>query len=202
MEAEGRVQDWHLLGHSMGGGLVLATAGLRSHLATRLVSLTVFEPNLFCLLAAGSEEEKEMARVGEEFFDNMLAAAQRDDLDAWGETFYQFWFTGDWSCIDEGARAKLVNTTLPNTIHEIQALKWTMEQGQEYAEMLLRNLSAVKGRKRFILSHDPGPGSQNISIAMANLLRREAGFEVLSAPAGGHMGPITHPQLVLPLLVH
>ena len=199
--AEGRSQDWHFLGHSMGGGLLLTAAGLRRHIASRLVSLNVFEPNLFCLLTAGNDEEREMAKVGEEFFDNMLAAAYRDDWDAWGQTFYQFWFTGDWSCIDECARAKLVNTTLPTTIHEIEALKWGFEQGQEYAEMLLMNLQTVQGRKRFLLSHDPGPGSKVVSIAMANLLKREAGFEILIAPAGGHMGPVTHPQQVLPLLV-
>ena len=201
MAAEGRSQDWHFLGHSMGGGLLLAAAGSRPQMNSKLVSLSVFEPNLFSLLIAGNREEREQARAGEKFFRNMLDAADREDWEAWGQTFYHFWFTGDWGGIDEGARAKLVNTTLPNTIHEIQALQWAMEQGEEYADMLLRNLMAVKGRKRIILSHNPGPGSKPVSQALADVLKRKAGFEILVAPAGGHMGPVTHPQQVLPLLL-
>jgi len=201
METEGRIQDWHFLGHSMGGGLLLAAAGLRTQMTNKLVSLNVFEPNLFSLLTAGNKEERVQGRVGEEFFSEMLAAAAAEDWDAWGRTFYHFWFTGDWGSMDEGARAKLVNTTLPSTIHEIKALKWAIDEGEEYAEMLLRNLAEVRGRKRIILSHDPGPGAKDVSLAMANLLNRRAGFEILVAPAGGHMGPVTHPQQVLPLLL-
>ena len=201
MEAEGSSQKWHFLGHSMGGGLLLAGAGLMPQISPKLLSLTVFEPNLFSLLTAGDREEREQAREGERFFDAMLAAAGREDWDAWGQTFYQFWFPGEWGSIEEGARAKLVNTTLPSTIQEIEALKWGIDQGPGYAEKMLSNLAAVRGRKAVILSHDPGPGSHKVSLAMANILHRRAGFTIVRAPAGGHMGPVTHTNQVLPLLL-
>jgi len=200
--AEGSAQSWHLVGHSMGGGLLLATAGLRTQLRPYLISLTVFEPNLFLLLAAGNEEEKQGAKVGAEFFNTMLAAAAEKNWELWGETFHKFWFPGDWSSIDQNVRAKLVNTTLPSTIHEIQAFQWGMEQGPMYAKTLLRNLSLIRGRKRFVMSAEPGIGSKDVSLLLGSLLEREAGFEVVVAPVGGHMGPLTHPDQVLPLLLH
>jgi len=201
MEAEESCHKWHFLGHSMGGGLLLAGAGLMPHISPKLLSLTVFEPNLFSLLTAGNREEREQARVGEKFFDAMLAAAGREDWDAWGQTFYQFWFPGEWGSIEEGARAKLVNTTLPSTIQEIEALKWAIDQGPGYAEKMLSNLASVRARKAIILSHDPGPGSNKVSLAMASILHRKAGFTIIRAPAGGHMGPVTHTSQVLPLLL-
>jgi len=201
MEAEEKGQWWHLTGHSMGGGLALATAGLNTKISSRLKSLTAFEPNLFSLLLAGNSQELEQAEVGREFFSRMLKAADLEDWDTWGQTFYEFWFQGDWSAIDPGAQAKLVTSTLPCTIHEIKALMWGFDQGRDYAEAMLENLRSIQARKRIVLSCNPGPGSKDVSLAMAGILSRMANFEVVSASVGGHMSPLTHPYQVLPLML-
>ena len=60
------------------------------------------------------------SRDATKFFDAMLAAAEADEREEWGELFYQFWFPGAWREVDPGVRTKLVNSTLPNTIHEIE----------------------------------------------------------------------------------
>ena len=44
-------------------------------------------------------------------------------------------------------------------------------------------------------------GAGEPSAALAELLAREAGFRVVRAAAGGHMGPLTHPGEVLPLML-
>ena len=59
MGEQGENKQWRLLGHSMGGGLALAVAGLT---ARPLASLAVFEPNLFSLLALGNQEERKLLR--------------------------------------------------------------------------------------------------------------------------------------------
>ena len=59
MGEQGENKQWRLLGHSMGGGLALAVAGLT---ARPIVSLAVFEPNLFSLLALGNPEERQLLR--------------------------------------------------------------------------------------------------------------------------------------------
>ena len=75
-------------------------------------SLTVFEPNLFSILAAGNSQERQVKAVrsfvatvylklqvlkaASHFFEAMLAAAEKEDWEVWGQTFHAFWFKGMW----------------------------------------------------------------------------------------------------------
>jgi len=190
----------HLIGHSMGGGIALAAAATSKNL--KLSSITVFEPNLFGLLAAGSPHDRKMFGIALEFFEGMLNCASREAWDDWGQLFHAFWFDdqGAWSRLDEGAKEKLVGSTVPHTVHEIEAILSTMERGEGYAKDLLESLGSMTGEKKVVLGNAQCL-ARRPSLALAQLLRLKAGFQVVQAPAGGHMGPLTHPHQVLPLLL-
>jgi len=193
--------SWHLIGHSMGAGSVLATAASQSDLSDKLESVTVFEPNLFSLLQVGNPEEQRLISDGDIFFKEMMEAASVEDWDLWGRLFYKFWFDGRWDSLDEGAKKVLLHTTIPHTVHEIQSVKSAIDQGPGIARKMMDTLSGLKCRKRMVVSAEPGIGSKEILNGLGDLLRREAGFEILQAPLGGHMGPVTHRDVVLHLLL-
>lgn len=190
----------HLIGHSMGGGIALAAAATCPNL--KLSSLAVFEPNLFCLLAAGSSEDEKMYGVALDFFEGMLDCATREAWDEWGRLFHAFWFDGKggWNNLDEGAKEKLVGSTVPHTVYEIKAIMSTMDRGRDYAKELLESLRSIEGGKKIVIGNAECLARQP-SLALAHLLQRKAGFQVVQAPVGGHMGPLTHPSQVLPLLL-
>jgi len=190
----------HLIGHSMGGGIGLAAAATSKNL--KLASITVFEPNLFCLLSAGSSDDRKMWRIALEFFEGMLNCAEREAWDDWGQLFHAFWFDdqGAWSRLDEDAKEKLVGSTVPHTVYEIKAIMSTFEKGEEYAKDLLESLGGLNGEKRVVLGNAQCL-ARKPSLALAHLLHLKAGFQVVQAPVGGHMGPLTHPHQVLPLLL-
>jgi len=193
--------SWHLIGHSMGGGSVLAAAATQPELSSRLSSVTVFEPNLFSLLQAGNQEEQRVLADGDLFFHHMLKAAAEEDWDLWGKLFYRFWFDGNWEGLEESTKNVLLQSTMPTTVHEIQGLKGAIDQGPDVARNMMDNLADLKCRKRMIISAVPGLGSKDSLFGLARLLKREAGFEIVRAPIGGHMGPVTHRDVVLPLLL-
>jgi len=191
----------HLIGHSMGGGIALAAAATSPDL--KLSSITVFEPNLFCLLAAGTPDDRKMWSEALKFFEGMLNCASREAWEEWGQLFHAFWFDdqGAWSRLDDLSKQKLVGSTVPHTVYEIQAIMSTMERGDEYAKNVLESLSILGGQKRVVLGNAQCLARQP-SLALAELLKQKAGFQVVQAPVGGHMGPLTHPHQVLPLLLH
>ena len=61
-------------------------------------------------------------------------------------------------------------------------------------------LAALDVPKVHVVSAVPGRGSRPVVEAFGDLLERRAGFEQVAAPAGGHMGPLTHAGEVLPVL--
>merc|ERR1712043_80611 len=175
-----------------GAGSVLATAATPSALSSKLVSVCVYEPNLFSLLLAGNTEEQMSLAEGSVFFEQMMAAATAEDWDMWGKLFYQFWFDGKWDLVEEKAKKILLETTIPHTIFEIQSLIWAFQQGPDLARTMMDTLADLPCKKRMVISATPGLGSKDGLIALGRLLQREAGFEIVHAPVGGHMGPVTH----------
>jgi len=187
----------HLIGHSMGGGIALAAAT-----SMKLSSITVFEPNLFCLLAAGGPDDHKMLSGALKFFEGMLDCASREAWEEWGQLFHAFWFDdqGSWMRLADLEKQKLVGSTVPHTVHEIKAIMSTMEKGEGYAREVLESLSSMVGEKRVVIGNAQCLAKQP-SWALAQLLHQKAGFQVVQAPVGGHMGPLTHPHQVLPLLL-
>jgi hypothetical protein len=66
---------------------------------------------------------------------------------------------------------------------------------------VLAGLAGLQVERRVVLGAAQACGAAAPSAALAALLAREAGFRVVRAPAGGHMGPLTHPGEVLPLML-
>ena len=105
-----------------------------------------------------------------------------------------------------------------------------LETTKTHFQNVLESLSNLGGQKRVVLGNAQCLARQP-SLALAELLKQKAGFQVQSqfwhhfvmvltpypvwrptlyldktqvvqAPVGGHMGPLTHPHQVLPLLLH
>ena len=105
-----------------------------------------------------------------------------------------------------------------------------LETTKTHFQNVLESLSILGGQKRVVLGNAQCLARQP-SLALAELLKQKAGFQVQSqfwhhfvmvltpypvwrptlyldktqvvqAPVGGHMGPLTHPHQVLPLLLH
>ena len=191
----------HLIGHSMGGGAVLAAAGSSTDLADKLASLTVFEPNLCSLLLAGNAEEQRVVADGDGFAHEMIKAAEKEDWDTWGRIYCQFWMDVRWDDLDERVKKAIIGATVPHTIHECISIKWAIDQGPSLAADMLDKLAQLSCKKRLIVSAVQGIGSKDSLKALSHLLKREAGFEIVHAPVGGHMGPVTHSKEVLPLML-
>ena len=66
---------------------------------------------------------------------------------------------------------------------------------------MLDKLAQLSCKKRLIVSAVQGIGSKDSLKALSHLLKREAGFEIVHAPVGGHMGPVTHSKEILPLML-
>ena len=123
--------------------------------------------------------------------------------DAWGRTFYEFWFDGAdvWDhALDPAAKTRLVETTVPQTTHEIAGILDALEtQAGDAAVASVDALAALPVPKDVVLAATAGKGSAALVAAMAQLLEAHAGFNVHRTP-GGHMAPVTHPDTTMPLL--
>ena len=102
--------------------------------------------------------------------------------------------------MDEGTKARLVSSTVPQTVHEITALQHVLgtHTGHAAADDV-DALAALSIPKHIVLAATPGKGSATTMAALGGLLETCAGFEVHSMP-GGHMAPVTHAGTTMPLL--
>ena len=64
---------------------------------------------------------------------------------------------------------------------------WKKEQRRCLCTQLLADLRC---KKKMVISAVPGIGSKDSLMALAKLLRKEAGFEIIRAPVSDHMGLI------------
>ena len=81
---------------------------------------------------------------------------------------------GRWSDLEPGVREKLVSTTVPQTVHEIEALVKTMKDGESYARKIMDALASQQVAKRVVLGSSTRCGSAEPSLALANLLHRDS----------------------------
>jgi pimeloyl-ACP methyl ester carboxylesterase len=170
-----------LVGHSYGGAIALVAAVSQPQ---RLRSLVLFEPTLFALLDAEvprtSDPEGIRAAAAA-----AAAALDRGDLDLSAEHFIDFWMgKGAWASTPESRRPPIAAS---------------MVNVRGWAHALFSEPTALAAFARLdvpvlLMRGTESPASSlGVARLLAGALPR---VDVVELEGVGHMGPITHPQLV------
>jgi pimeloyl-ACP methyl ester carboxylesterase len=171
----------HLVAHSYGAAVALHIAGSRR---LRVRSMALYEPAIWGTLAQvcpGDAGTQEIEAVR----DDTLALLQAGELAAASERFIDYWAgAGAWAATPEGRRPKLMQTVrlLQDGWHATFSARWTVRE--------LRSLDIpcllVTG------THSTAAARRALRILRETL----PGARVVELDGLGHMGPITHPELV------
>lgn len=177
----------HLVGHSYGGALALHVA-LRC--ADRVASVTLFEPGAFHVLprlgAAGREAACEIGRLAESIERDIVAGqparAMADFVDYWNGA-------RAWEAMKPEHRRALIGWA-PKAVHDFDALLVEPTPLRAY-ERLQVPVRLIQGEC------SPRP----THVVTAALDERLPSSERVVLPGVGHMGPLTHADLVAALTV-
>lgn len=173
-----------LVGHSLGGAVAMEAAVL---LSDRVRLLIAFEPILFAHLAshgpAGAYAE--IAGIATRF--NELARA--GDWNAVGEWFVDYWSGGGaWAAMTPQRRHNML-AMLPAVVHE-----WDMATS---GLRPLASWSAITAPVHLLHAADTRAPTRAIVKLLAATY---PGWQVQEVPSGGHMAPLSRPDLVNPLI--
>jgi pimeloyl-ACP methyl ester carboxylesterase len=174
----------YLVGHSFGGSVALKAASL---LGNKVVGLVLLEPNPFYLLAQDNR--------GEAYAE---ARALRDHVKQYGavnewrtvaERFADYWAgDGMWTAMS-AKRQDTFLEMLPNNFHEWDAVMNETTPIDEWKRLAARTLVVYAG--------DTKRPIREIVELFSNACPHWSFVEIT---AGGHMAPLTHPDLVNPIV--
>jgi pimeloyl-ACP methyl ester carboxylesterase len=173
-----------LVGHSLGAAIALHAA---PRLTGRLDALVLFEPILFYLLRERGEakafEEVDAVRRA------CLAAHAAGDIEHTAQLFIDFWSGhGAWDATADERKSRML-ATIPALMHE-----WDMIFGGASQVEAWRT---IKAPVHVLFAADTRLATRTV----ADLLRGEfPHWRFHTVPAGGHIAPITRPDLVNPAI--
>jgi pimeloyl-ACP methyl ester carboxylesterase len=181
---EGLREPVSLVGHSFGGTVALKAAML---LGARVGSMVLIEPNPLYLLAQGGRDE-ELAEV-RALRDHVKRFGALGEWEAVAERFADYWVgDGTWNAMPVARRAAFA-ALLPPNLHEWDA---ALEEGTT-----VEDLAAL--RCRTLVMSDPA--TRRPIRAIAEILAQACpAWTFHDLPAGGHMAPLTRPDLVDPVI--
>jgi pimeloyl-ACP methyl ester carboxylesterase len=177
----------HLVGHSYGGAVALKVAQAR---CDRIASLSLYEPSAFRLLKLlDLRAAKELEEI-EDLATAVSIGLISGTYQAAAQTFVEYW-SGEagWHALRPSARDRMIRW-LPKAALDFRALLFDDASLVNYCSIACPVL-LLRGE------HAPRP-SRLIVEALAELMPC-ARIEVLAE--AGHMGPITHADLVSGLIV-
>ena len=177
----------HLVGHSYGGGVALHAALQRPD---RIASLSLYEPTAFHLLRQighrGHAAFSEIEQVARKAAERIIIGDSRGAV----SQFIDYWNRPDaWGAISPRVQAALIRWA-PKIPLDFRALMEVTSPLERYAALTCPTL-ILRGE------HAPAP-----TRLLAEALARTLPQSRLQVVAGcGHMGPLTHADLVFPSIV-
>ncbi|MFI5400349.1 MAG: alpha/beta fold hydrolase [SAR324 cluster bacterium] len=175
----------HLVGHSFGGSVAMKAA---LALGPRLASLALLEPNPFYLL----QQHGRSAAYAEScaLRDHVKRFGAVNDWERVAERFADYWNApGAWAAMSP-ERRQIFLRMLPGNFHEWDAV---MDETDT-----LSTLVPVAARTLVVTAEDTVRPIREIAELMAVHL---PGLTWQRIPQGGHMAPVTRPDLVNPLVI-
>lgn len=171
-----------LVGHSFGGSVALCVA---AELGRRLAGLILLEPNTFSLLReTGADSYGEVVALR----DAVKAAGATGDWAAAAETFADYWNgAGTWAAMPPDRRAGFARALAPN-YHE-----WDAVLSAPVSEWV----PAVSAATQVVTAVDTVAPITQIARILA---QRRPDWRFSQIAHGGHMAPLSRPELVNPLV--
>jgi pimeloyl-ACP methyl ester carboxylesterase len=174
-----------LVGHSYGAAIALIAAVTQPH---RVRALALYEPTLFALVDAESPPPNDVDGI-RNVAARGAAALEAGDPGAAAKGFIDFWIGGEtWDRMPEQRKAPIAASVV-DIGGWANALFREPTPLEKFAELEVPVLYMV------------GKGSPLSSRAVARrLIRVLQKVEVVELEGLGHMGPVTHPDCVNPLI--
>lgn len=173
-----------IVGHSFGGSVACKAAAM---LGKRASHLFLFEPTLFNLLAQNGRRETYAEAAA--LRDFIRLHGQKDDWGAVAERFVDYWIgDGGWAATPDERRLAYMQLLRPNYY------EWDSVDSDQTT---LEELAAIRARAMIAYS----PAARRPINEIANLFREKCtDWLVTRIAEGGHMAPLTHPQVLNPLV--
>lgn len=173
-----------IVGHSLGGAVAMKAA---ARLGARVRNLVLFEPNPFDLLRqAGCVEAYREVQVLREVIRTHGAA---DDWLSAAEVFADYWNgPGTWVAMDPVRRTAFASAIKRN-VHEWDAILGETTSLSTWVDLLPRSTTVV---------YDPN--TVRPILELVELFQRGTPWDIQSIPQGGHMAPLTRPDIVNPIV--
>jgi len=174
----------HLVGHSFGGSVALKSADL---LGSRVGSLILLEANPFYLLEQNGRTEAFLE--SRSLRDHVKCFGALGDWPKVAERFADYWLgDGSWSTMSEKRRAAFAESLLPN-FHEWDAVMDEQTTIEGWKSLKARTLVMSDAATRLPI--------REITALFARTCPHWA-FHTI--PEGGHMAPLTRPDLINPVV--
>lgn len=173
-----------LVGHSFGGAVALKVA---ANLGDRVSHLALYEPNPFYLLKLDGRTEAFAEAMA--MHDDVKTLGKQGNWTALAERFAEY-FSGDgsWAQMPAERRAAFSKLLLPN-YYEWDCVQSDATTVEMFAKM----------RSKTLLIH-----SADTRLALREIAELFRGacphWTFVTIPDGGHMAPLTRPDLVNPIL--
>jgi pimeloyl-ACP methyl ester carboxylesterase len=182
---DGAGERLHLVGHSYGAALALRIA---LSCPGRVASVVLYEPTLFPLLNRPGPGDPAASGIAAAAAAAM-AEVERGDLDAAAQGFIDYWMgPGSWAAMPEARRGPVAESMRPfrQWVGAIFAEPWS-----------LADLAALRLPVLLLGGTDSPASAADLLPILARTLP-QARLQLL--PGLGHMAPVTHPQVVNPLI--
>ena len=174
-------RPFSLVGHSYGAAVALIAAMRQPH---KVKALALYEPTLFSLVDAESPAPNEVDGIRNAVA-HAAAALKADDRDSAARYFIDFWMgPGAWDQTPEQRRGP-ITAAIANVVGWGDALFKEPTPLEAFATLDVPVLYMIGGRSP--------PSSRSVARLLTQVLPR---VEVVEFEELGHMGPVTHPNVV------